>query len=100
MQGEEPKLLIIAKPSRQAPGKLLTPFCPRKLEQPRALQAPAAPSGTGSFCRHEAQPGLLLRAPHLLCFSHHMQLFYLCSFLLLNTGWETSYFQMHLLLFI
>lgn len=29
-----------------------------------------------------------------------MQLFYLCSLPLLNTGWETSYFQLHLLLFM
>lgn len=37
---------------------------------------------------------------HLSRFSHHLQLFYLCSFLWLNTGGERSYFRMHLLLFI
>lgn len=54
---------------------------------------------TGSARADTAWPCSSLQT-HLSRFSHHLQLFYLCSFLWLNTGGEMSYFQMHLLLFI
>lgn len=89
-------------------GSLLSAV-PVNAEQRRTLQPhqhfPAALSQfaaaqSSTIHEHRRSTGCLqLRTAHLLHSPYRLQLFYRCSSLLPNTGWEMGYFKKHLLLF-